>query len=138
MKIIDRAKAISQLLVKDQAETGGLLALPLQVLAVEATLGGVKSPAWKIYMRILASNEAQLKRLTAEDPLAGEKYVRETSAYMVANATCGGQTPNRLAEFLDERIDLDVAEQTDPDFAATRLINFQLLEPAPPGGDQPA
>ncbi len=126
MKIIDRAKAISDLLVQDQTDTGGLLALPLQGAAVAAAIGGANSPSWENYMSILASNEEQLKRLTLKDARASESYVRESSAYLVTNATCGGQTPSRLPQFLDPRIDEDLQAQTDPNFVNRRFINFDV------------
>jgi hypothetical protein len=136
MKILDRANAISALLTQDQQTTGGLLSLPMQGAAIAATLGGIKSEAWKNYMSILASNEDQLKRLTGNDDLFNESYVRESSAYLVSNSTCGGLTPQRLPQFVDPRIDDDLSPQTDPNFV--RFINFEFPAPAPnPGDEQP-
>lgn len=131
MKILDRAKAIQQLLIKDKEATQGLLGFPLQGAAIAAALGGIKSEAWRKYMTIHASNEAQLKRLTGEDDLSVSSYVRESSAYMVANATCGGLTPEGLTQFIDPRIDDGLDHTTDPNF--TRFIEYNIEAPAPDG-----
>lgn len=137
MKILDRVKAISDVFIEDAKPTGtgGTLAFPVKDAAIEAALGGIKSDEWRNYMSILASNEDQLKRLTGNDALANESYVRESSAYLVTNSTCGGHTPQRLPEFVDVRIDDGLDPKTDPNFV--RFIDIEL-PPAAPAGEQPA
>lgn len=132
MKILDRAAAISAFLTKDKEKAGGTKALPMQQKAIKAILGGIGSEAWRDFMTILASNEDQLKRLTGKDDKANELYVRESSAYAAANSTCGGQTPDRLPQFLDPRIDDGLPTETDPNFV--RVLDFELTLPV---GDQP-
>lgn len=133
MKILDRIKAISEHLGKDKEATGGLLGLPLQGAAIDAAIEGRASEAWRKYMSIHASNEDQLKRLTGKDALANESYVRESSAYLVGNALCGGITPTGLPNFIDPRIDEDLPDSTDPNFV--RAVEFDLQAPAPAPDD---
>lgn len=132
MKILDRVRAISAHLGKDKEATGGLLGLPLQGAAIDAAIAGRESEEWRRYMSIHASNEDQLKRLTGQDELANESYVRESSAYMVGNAMCGGITPTGLPNFVDARIDEGLPDNTDPNFV--RHIDFDLAAPAPADG----
>lgn len=137
MKIIDRVKAVSEAFIEDgkPTGTGGTLAFPMKSAAILAALGGINSKEWRDFMSILACNEDQLKRLTGADAFAKIAYVRESSAYLVTNSTCGGHTPQRLPEFVDERIDDQLNFITDPNFV--RVIDIKL-PPKAPAGDQPA
>lgn len=121
MKIIDNIKKVRCGVVVDTYK-GGTKGFELKVAAIKAALGGVGSDDWRNYMTIFADNEAQLKRLTAKDAQAGNPWVKETSAYMVANGTCGGETPQFLLQGVDEKIDDGVSPATDPTFQ--KLITF--------------
>lgn len=124
MKIVDKIKKVRVGIVLDTFK-GGTKGFDLKVAAVNAALGGINSEAWRKYMTIFADNEAQLNRLTAKDPQAVNPWIKETSAYMVANGTCGGETPNNLLQGIDERIDADLSFTTDPNFQ--RHITFDPI-----------
>ena len=118
MKIIKKVNAVRDAILAEQAAGGGsgpgTKGFKLKVAAIKATLGGLSSEDWRKYMSLFASNEDQLKRLTGKDPNAADAWVKETSAYMVANGTCGGFTPNGLPQFLKVEIDDGLSEATDP------------------------
>lgn len=118
MKIIKKVNSVKDAILAEQTAGGGsgrgTKGYKLKVAAIKATLGGINSNDWKKYMSIFASNEDQLKRLTGRDANAADTWVKETSAYLVANGTCGGFTPNGLPQFLKAEIDDGLPEATDP------------------------
>lgn len=81
--------------------------------AVRATLGGVGSADWRLFMTVFADNEQQLQRLTVSDGVAGASYVRETSAYLVGGSICTDITTGHLLDRLDERIDSGINPASD-------------------------
>jgi hypothetical protein len=120
MKIMDRVNLVRDAILAEQTAGGGngpgTKGFKLKVAAIRATLGGIVSTDWEDYMTIFASNEDQLKRLTGRDASAPDAWVKETSAYIVSNGTCGGFTPLGLPQFLNPQIDDGLPEATDPAF----------------------
>jgi hypothetical protein len=86
-------------------------------LAVDAIMGGIKSPEWKTYMLRFVEKDAegvpldprQLKRLLATDDTVGNADRNRNRAYIVSNAPCGAASPGRLDfDFTVESIDQDL------------------------------
>lgn len=61
-------------------------------LAIKATLDGIKSRAWKVYMEQFTTEPKQLARLLGEDAFIKTEYGEECLAYIVANSTCTIET----------------------------------------------
>lgn len=113
MKILNKVERVKCGLVIDTYK-GGTKGAKLKAAATEAALKGMGSAEWKNYMTIFADSKEQLARLTGDDSHA--PYVRQMSAYLVANGTCGGETPHNLAQGIDESIDDDLDVPTDTTF----------------------
>lgn len=120
MKILERIALVQAALVAQGTTT--TLHFELSDAAIKATRGGIVSQDWADYMTVFADNEQQLKRLTGKDDQAEEDYVKVSSAYLVANGTCGGHSPTGLHLFIDARIDEDLP--VEPDGRVRRIINI--------------
>ena len=117
MSILNNLKKMHAAIVVDRVknENNPKIGPRLNILAVKALTGGIKSDDWKFYMAIFADNAAQLRRLTvAED---GEPaYLQQSRAYIVSNAICDVGTNGQTAQNVDGKIDdgLTVAADTEP------------------------
>lgn len=119
MKILDTLKKTGAAVEAEGSDLG----LLLKNAAVAAITGGIESDAWKTYMRVFADNPAQFERLTV--PKADDQnWLRESRAYMVANATCGGITTTQTQQFVDENIDANIDDSVDEDFVATKELSI--------------
>ena len=103
MKIMERIALVQAALIEQGTET--TLHFDMSDAAIKATRGGITSADWIGYMTVFADNEAQLARLIGKDDQANESYVKVSSAYLVANGTCGGHSPTGLHMFIDPKID---------------------------------
>jgi hypothetical protein len=64
-------------------------------LAIAALLAGIRTSAWQAYMEHFPGlDAAQLNRLTAEDGTLGNPELDKRRAYLVANGTCGINSPD--------------------------------------------
>jgi hypothetical protein len=96
---------IDEVIATEKTDQTGQISSKLQDEAVAAILGGIKSDAWKTYMKNFADTPEQLARLTAEDPkdpATNDPYIRKALAYLVSNAVCGLDTVTRLRDRLDD------------------------------------
>lgn len=83
----------------------------LKAAAVAALSRGVGSDEWREYMKFFADNEEQLTRLSVESPDDAD-YIRESRAYIVANAICGAASTGQTGLNVDARIEV---ANTNPD-----------------------
>jgi len=94
MSIIEKvqAKKAELLEERDREEKHGgvpVKALENRAKAVAAIQAGIRSKAWKTYMRQFADTPEQLMRLMGTDGTLGDKDLDIKRAYIVANAVCG-------------------------------------------------
>lgn len=111
-----------------------LLGKKLGNLAMTAIEEGIKSDAWREYMKHFANNETELARLTTPE-LDGEKdYLPQFRAYIVSNALCDAgtdtNTPIRVTEDIDK--DFTAADmEEDEAFIASRKIHIPDMRNCP-------
>ena len=121
MKIIERIALVQAALIAQGTQT--TLHGKMTNAAINAVRGGITSTDWSKYMTLFADNEQQLKRLTGQDEVSQQEgYVKVSSAYLVANGTCGGFTPAGLHQFIDARIDEGLP--SEPDGTITRIFDI--------------
>lgn len=89
-------------------------------LAVAAVTGGVKSPAWRVYMEQFVSkgdnnqpDEEQLMRLLATDGTESDEALTRNRAYLVANGVCGEGTITKFDQLV-KSIDRDIETDCEP------------------------
>jgi hypothetical protein len=97
MKIIDKIQAVFLTLRDDPDGEGALLGEKLQEFGCAAVADGInpldKDSNWRKYMKLFASNPAQLRRLNGEDAAFNDSlWGKKTLAYLVANGCCGSET----------------------------------------------
>ena len=89
MSIVKSIKDKSTDIRKNWCTTGKQKAEQLQDLGMKAIRGGITSTDWRNYMNEFATNEAELLRLTGQDPAYMQKVWGPPSlAYIVANGIC--------------------------------------------------
>jgi len=101
MSILNNLRKAHAAIVLDQTKKAlepnnpelGKLGAQVNALAVEALTKGINSDAWKDYMKLFASNEAELAQLadtTKTEGVAGAQaaWLRQMRAYIVSNAIC--------------------------------------------------
>lgn len=99
----------------------GKLGPEINKMAVDALTGGVGSVEWTEYMRLYASNEAELAHLA--DPNKKDAWLRQQRAYIVSNAICdigtNGKTHDKVG------VEINIADdQIDATFIAKRRIKI--------------
>jgi hypothetical protein len=114
MKILDNVQKISEEVGDDEQ-----IGVRIKNLAVKAMFKGIGSEEWAKYMSIFADNADQLKFLNTDDPTLDE-WDKDSIAYLVSNAICGGASTGKLKENLDSRFGDRVANNnSDPLFKKT-------------------
>ena len=103
----------------------GKLGPEINKMAVDALTEGVGSDQWTEYMRLYASNEAELAQLA--DPDKKDSWLRQQRAYIVSNAICdigtNGKTQDKVG------IEINIADdQPDAVFIAKRKIKIPTIE----------
>ncbi len=88
------------------------LGAQLKLAAIDAMMHGIGSDQWKSYMSLFADTTDQLERLTVEKG-TDELWLRESRAYMVANAICGADSTTRTSL----RVAADIDDDLNPDDA---------------------
>ena len=93
MKIVDKIDTIKTNMQNDR-EGNAVLGEKMRTLASLAMIEGINSNAWEQYMRIFASNDKQLQRLTGkdEDYNVNTTWGKTALAYIVAGGVCGIST----------------------------------------------
>ena len=92
MKIIEKINARFNKMLEDPAFRASF-GEKMQNLACTAVAQGINSRVWSDYMRLFASNPAQLARLNGEEAAFNKTtWGLKASAYMVANGCCGSET----------------------------------------------
>lgn len=134
MKILDRVNLVSRIVKDDHDHEEGKIGVNLRDAAIKAIRGGIDSPDWPDYMTIFADNEEQLKRLSGKEDSNTFPWANQMSAYLVSSGMCGGLTPGRLSEFLDERIDQGVSNI--PNGKIKRSVEYQ--DPVEPPNNAPS
>lgn len=88
------------------------LGFDLKHAAIKAMMKGIGSAEWTSYMSLFAENAEQLNRLTVpqenEDP-----WLRESRAYIVANAICGADSTTQTSLRVDNHIDDSLSAYAD-------------------------
>lgn len=140
MSIFNNLKTAHAAIVVDMARhsidpkdnTSGKLGAEINNLAVEALTHGINSDAWREYMSLFASNEAELAHLSdpkkTEDPKFG--WLRQFRAYIVSNAICDIGTNGKTHDKITDEINI-LEDQVDAGFVAKRRIK---IPPVPPSG----
>lgn len=92
MKIM---KKINNLRDEVRSNPNGALAGNIREQSILAMFGGIKSAAWKNYMKNFSSNAKQLERLCGQDNTFmtdTDKYGPKVLAYIAGGGPCGGGT----------------------------------------------
>lgn len=103
----DKKKIIERVLERKAEMTSGpnkaTVAKDNQDKAVAAIIGGIKSPAWREYMKQFAdpSDTSQLKRLLATDGTENHAGLNLKRAYLVSEGTCGEGTGHFFGNEVD-------------------------------------
>jgi hypothetical protein len=75
--------------------------------AIAIILKSVGTDDWNEFMKHFVDDDpAQLARLNLKDSFSNELYIRKSVAYLVANITCGGSTPDRLNDRIQTILDI--------------------------------
>jgi len=134
MSILNNLRKAHAAIVLDQTKKAlepnnpelGKLGAQVNALAVEALTKGINSDAWKDYMKLFASNEAELAQLadtTKTEGVAGAQaaWLRQMRAYIVSNAICDIGTNGKTFDKING--DINIADDhEDAAFIATRKI----------------
>jgi hypothetical protein len=101
--------------IKD-IEADPALVREVQRQAIDIILDAVGTSKWEDFIRNFVDNENphQLARLRLKDEAGTDPYIRQTVAYLIANPTCGMDTPMRLHENIDELLDIDIPYDSAP------------------------
>ncbi len=87
MKIIDKMDELHLLIYKDPQGEGGRKARELQEKAFAAICKGLRTPEWKAYACLFASNPEQLARLSGYDEeFNNTTWGPRALAYLAANS----------------------------------------------------
>jgi hypothetical protein len=96
---------LNEVLTEAENDTSNTIANLIGYRAIEAIVEGVGSQAWEDYMRIFASTEEELKRLTFEDPMSQDPDIKENIVYLVSYATCTAATLTKMRDKVQPVID---------------------------------
>jgi len=134
MSILNNLKKAHAAIVLDQTKKAvdpnnpnlGKLGAQVNAMAVEALTDGIDTDAWNEYMKLFASNPAELAQLA--DPaktegVAGAQatWLRQMRAYIVSNAICDIGTNGKTFDKING--DINIADDhEDAAFIATRKI----------------
>ena len=134
MSILNNLRKAHAAIVLDQTKKAlepnnpelGKLGAQVNALAVEALTKGINSDAWKDYMKLFASNEAELAQLadtTKTEGVAGAQaaWLRQMRAYIVSNAICDIGTNGKTFDKINGDINI-AQDQEDAAFIATRKV----------------
>jgi len=93
-----------------EIEADPALVRRVQRQAISIVLDAVGTAKWEEFIGNFVDNENpdQLARLRLQDSTGEDPYIRQTVAYLIANSTCGMDTPMRLHENIDEKLDIDI------------------------------
>ena len=134
MSIFNNLRKAHAAIVVDQTKKGldpqnpnvGTLGAQVNTMAVDALTNGVGTDAWNEYMKLFASNAAELAQLA--DPqktegVAGAQaaWLRQMRAYIVSNAICDIGTNGKTFDKING--DINIADDApNAEFIATRKI----------------
>jgi hypothetical protein len=82
----------------------------IQPLVIKMILSLVGTDEWEEFIKHFTDNEnpAQIARLTLNDDLKNDPWVKKTVAYLFANSVCGGTTGKRLHEGIENFLDVGI------------------------------
>lgn len=128
MSILDNLHRVHAAVILDKLKPAAErqhLAEKIGALAVQAITDGIKSDAWKEYMKLFAVNKEQLERLTVVPvPATEQSYLPRLRAYVVSNAVCASETTVFTADKVTGEINGGASDEVDQAFVDARAVKI--------------
>lgn len=124
MSIINNLKRVAAVVAIEDVNGRNFGEL-IQNAAIDAINNGIASTEAERYMSLFADNAAQLARLTT-DSTDTRTWLRESRAYIMANAVCGTITGTRTHVNVSAEIDDGLPVAPDPDNATRNKRPFPI------------